>query len=401
MRMLKQASKVMCNKFSFWLAVFYVLWIPFLPTAFAKTYDVRTIAQLKQTLSELKAGDTVEIHSGIYKGGVLFEGLTGRKNKPITIKGKNPKNPPLFTGGKTTLNFSRCHYLQLKNLNISGAKENGIHVHDGNTGQKKNKPSRNILLEHITVTDTGPVGNFDAIKMSGVTSFVIRNCVISGWGGSGIDMVGCSYGRITSCKFKGKKGFSQGNGIQIKGGSKNILVEKSFFVKAGRRGINLGGMTGFRWFRPEVGYFEAKNIEVGGNVFYGGTAIAFVTSQSGFVHHNAILYPTGYVFRILQEREDPRFMPCGNSLITKNIIVVDNRFKNFLNIGLGTNPGSFMFSENVWYDSFANRKPELPSIEKNPVYGVNPGLVFKNNRVYYLSKDPRLKGKGPLYYKSK
>jgi len=367
----------------------------------AKVYVADSREKISAILLKLKAGDTLEIASGRYAGGIDISNINGRKNAPITIKGQNPEKPPLFTGGNNGLTFRYCNYVHLRNLNIRGARQNGVHINDGNTGYKKNVPSTNILVDGLVIENTGPVGNFDALKMSGVQGFIVQNCIISGWGGSAIDMVGCSLGRITGCRFTGKKGFSQGNGIQIKGGSHKILVEKCFFYRAGKRGINLGGSTGYRWFRPEVGYYEAKNIEIAGNIFYGGTAIGFVTSQRGFVHHNAILYPSGWVFRILQESDDPRFKPCGNSMFMNNIVVVDKRLKNYINIGKGTDPASFIFSGNVWYDEFANRKPNLPSFEKNPVYQVNPQLVIKKGKVFFLSKDKRIINKGPAYYKRK
>ena len=365
----------------------------------AKVYEAGTDLKIRDVLPILKPGDILEIGPGVYKGGILIKGLSGQRDNSITIKAKDSKNPPVFVGGNTTLNLSQCHNLCLINLKIRKARQNGIHVHDGNTGKGDTPPSVNILLDGLVVEDIGPVGNFDAIKMSGVKSFVVKNCKISGWGGSGIDFVGCSNGRVTGCLFRGKKGFSQGNGIQIKGGSHHILVEKCTFYYPGRRGINLGGSTGLKWFRPRVTDYEAKNIEVAGNIFIGGTAIAFVTSQRGYVHHNAILYPTGWVFRILQETWGARFKPCSNGIFMKNIVVVNEQMKDFVNIGPGTYPESFRFSQNVWYDQSLRRTPQLPFIEKSPVYQVDPGVKFDNGKVFFLSKDPRLIGMGPGYYK--
>ena len=370
-------------------------------TAYARVYEAGTNLEIRQILSILKPGDILEIQPGKYKGGISIHGLNGKKGSPVTIKGKDSKNPPVFFGGNTALNFSQCNYISLVDLIVRRARQNGIHVHDGNTGRGDTPPSTNILLDGLVVEDIGPVGNFDAVKMSGVKSFIIKKCKISGWGGSGIDCVGCSYGKVTQCLFRGKKGFSQGNGVQIKGGAHNILVEKCYFYYSGRRGINLGGSTGFKWFRPRVTDYEAKKIEVAGNIFIGGTAIAFVTSQQGYVHHNAILYPTGWVFRILQETIDPRFKPCGNSLFMKNIIVVNEKMKDFVNIGSGTFPQSFRFVQNVWYDPSLGRIPRLPFVEKAPVYQANPGVKFDKGKVLFLGKDPRLVGKGPNWYKRK
>ncbi len=98
--------------------------------------------------------------------------------------------------------------------------------------------------------DTGPRGNHDALKMSGVDNFTVRRCRFEGWGGSGIDMVGCHHGVIEDCTFVGKKGFSQSNAVQLKAGTRDVLVQTSFFKDVGHRSINLGGSTGLAFFRP-------------------------------------------------------------------------------------------------------------------------------------------------------
>jgi hypothetical protein len=365
----------------------------------AAVYRVGSSKEISELLPQLKPGDTVQLKPGEYAPNLFVDGLRGRKDAPITIEGEAAGSPPVFKGGKEGIHLKDCSYVRLRDLKVAGARENGINIDDGGT---KETPSMNILLDRVVVEDTGPKGNRDAIKMSGVQQFMLRNCRILGWASSGLDFVGCRQGVVTGCQFIGKDGFGQKNGVQMKGGSQSIVIEKSFFKNAGSRGINLGGSTGLKYFRPEVEDFEAKDIVVGGNVFlYGGAAVAFVTSQRGFVHNNAILYPSGYVFRILQESSDPRFDPCGNGTFMRNIVVVDERMKRFVNVGAGTSPRTFVFQENLWYDRSANRKPDLPSPEASPVYGVDPGAAVKEGRVVFLSRDPRLKGKGPAYYRSR
>ncbi|MFT5468643.1 MAG: hypothetical protein ACI8UO_003754 [Verrucomicrobiales bacterium] len=103
----------------------------------------------------------------------------------------------------------------------------------------------------MVIEDIGPRGNHDALKLSGLSDFVVRNCTFAGWGGSAIDMVGCHNGLIDNCTFTGKDGFSQDNGVQMKGGSSKIRVTRSWFEHAGQRAINLGGSTGLPYFRPK------------------------------------------------------------------------------------------------------------------------------------------------------
>ena len=45
------------------------------------------------------------------------------------------------------------------------------------------------------------MGNNDALKMSGVDHFVVRNPHAEGWGGSAVDLVGCHFGVIEQSRF--------------------------------------------------------------------------------------------------------------------------------------------------------------------------------------------------------
>ena len=129
-----------------------------------------------------------------------------------------------------------CSYITLAHIRVQGYPANGINIDDGGTFET---PSHNIVLDNVAILDVGPAGNHDALKMSGVDDFVVKNCHFEGWGGSGIDMVGCHRGKITDCTFVGKKNYSQSNGIQLKGGTSNVIVEACLFRNAGHRSINL------------------------------------------------------------------------------------------------------------------------------------------------------------------
>ena len=205
--------------------------------------------------------------------------------------------------------------------------------------------------------------------MSGVDRFVVRRCRFEGWGGSGIDMVGCHDGVVADCTFVGRDGFSQSNGVQLKGGTTGVLVQGCSFQNAGQRSINLGGSTGLQFFRPRVGDFEARNITIAGNRFMGSMApVAWVTANGGHVHHNTIILPEKWVLRILQETEDPQFRPSHEGVFEHNLVVYDSRVQVFVNVGSRTAPETFVFRHNAWLDADGCRRPSLPAPEENGVY---------------------------------
>ena len=341
----------------------------YLITISAKEYQAANSDELNKLAPKLKAGDTLLLTGKTYKGGIQLKNLMGTKVKPIIIKGKDN---PVFSGGTQAMHLVDCHYIQLINFTIKGFPVNGINIDDGAT---PDTPPVGIVLDKIRVLDTGPKGNFDGIKLSGLYGFTIRNCYISGWGGSAIDMVGCHNGLITNNKIIGKDGFSQSTGIQAKGGTADVKINNCYFIKAGARAINLGGSTGLPYFRPKGANFEAKDIEIHNNIFQGGQAfIAYVTSQNGYVHHNTFIKPDKWVLRVLQETKDKHFIQCKEGRFEWNLIVLDKNTRTIVNVGDGTDINSFTFKSNAWFDSDGKRTPKLPVKETDGIYNIDPLL---------------------------
>jgi hypothetical protein len=191
--------------------------------------------------------------------------------------------------------------------------------------------------------------------------------------------------------------------VQLKGGTRDVLVHRSWFRDCGERAINLGGSTGLAYFRPAVTSFEATAIEIAGNRFHGSTApIAWVNAAGGHVHHNTFHRPGKWVLRILQESTDERFLPCADGVFEDNLVVFDAAVTTFVNVGPGTKPATFRFRGNAWFEIGGQRRPELPVPEKDGVHGVDPRLKDPGGaEMKVTSDDPRLRGVGADSYQEK
>jgi len=359
---------------------------------------VRDSSQFQAVVRELTPGTTIVLAPGTFQGNIYVQGAAGMQEAPIVIRGADPNDPACFAGGGQAIHLADCSHLILRNLKVTGFPGNGINIDDGGSFET---PAHHITLENVTILQTGPEGNHDALKMSGVDHFTVRRCYFEGWGGSGIDMVGCHQGVIEDCTFVGREGFSQSNAVQLKGGTENVLVQTCLFKNAGERCINLGGSTGLQFFRPKVGDYEAKNITIAGNRFIGSPApIAWVTADGGYVHHNTIVCPENWILRILQETKDPRFRPCHDGVFEDNLIIYNSRIRDFVNVGPGTAPETFTFSHNAWHNLDGSRKPTLPAAEKDGLYQVQLDIdpaALKEGLV--TIKDARAKDIGAQGYK--
>lgn len=380
----------------FWLVVAFSF--PTNAQEEAKKVRVKDSSELSLAIRAMIPGTTLLLEPGIYSGGIYLRDIKGKDEQRVVIEGTDPDNPPVFTGGRQAIHLANCSNITLRNIKVKGFPANGINIDDG--GSYKS-PAHHIVLENLTIIETGPKGNHDALKMSGVDHFVVRKCHFEGWGGSGIDMVGCHNGIIEDCTFIGREGFSQSNAVQLKGGTQDVLVQCCFFNNAGQRSINLGGSTGLRFFRPKVRDYEARNITIAGNRFVGSMSpIAWVTSDGGYVHHNTIVLPAKWVLRILQESSDIRFKPCHDGIFERNLIIFDSKVQTFVNIGPGTSPETFQFQHNGWLDLDRNRKPSLPILETESIHirdtSIDPKTLTDEK---FELDDERVKGIGAQAYR--
>lgn len=331
----------------------------------AAEYTVSTVEELRAALPKLGDGDTLKIAAGEYPGGHRVEGRSH-----LTITALDPQDPPIFVGGANAWHFSRCPNLAVSHLRTRAQTRNGLNLDDG--GDREN-PVEGITLSNLEIREVGPRGNHDGIKGSGLVGLTIRDCLVEGWGGQGIDLVGCHRSLIVGCRFVGKEGFSASAGVQIKGGSSEITVEKCHFQNAGERALNFGGSTGLAYFRPPGAKHEAARLVARNNVIEGSLcAAAFVGVDGAEFAGNTIRYPGRWIFRILQETTEEGFVPCRNVRITGNRIVFRRaEIRSDLNVGANTAPETFVFEGNRWLaeDRPEASKPILPVGEKDGVYG--------------------------------
>jgi hypothetical protein len=333
----------------------------------AEDVVARDADSLRAALRNLKSGTVLKIAPGQYPGGHFVSGID-----KLTVEALDPKNPPVFSGGGVGWQFSNCPNLTVRYLKVSGQTGNGVNIDDG----RSDRAPSGITLDHLEVSDIGPKGNCDGIKCSGLDKITIRDCTISGWGGEGIDFVGCHQALITGCRLVGKEGFSNSAGVQLKGGTSDVTVEKCHFINAGQRPINLGGSTGAAYFRPQGVTHEASRLIVRDNIIEGSIcAAAFVGVDGAEFTGNTIRFPTKWIFRILQETRTPGFVPCRNVVVKNNRITFRRaQVQTDINIGDGTSPETFRFEGNAWFaeDRPAASKPRLPVEEKEGVYGRPP-----------------------------
>jgi hypothetical protein len=310
----------------------------------------------------LRAGDEVVLMPGVHRPAMLA-GLRGEPERPIVIRGLDAANPARIEidpgRGGTGLHLRRPRHVVLRDVVVEGARHNGVNVDDTDESGVIGEPwEAHLTLRRVRVLRTGPRGNTDGIKLSGLRGVRVESCVVEGWGGSAIDMVGCHDVVIEKCVFRGLPGHEQSSGVQAKGGSTNVRIVDCRFEEAGGRAVNLGGSTGLEYFRPGVPgsaepgtWFEARDVTVERCVFVGGEcAAAFVNSRGGVVRDCTIVGPRRWAFRLLHETADARFAPSEGGLVEGCLIVwPEGAPRTLVNVGPGTRAETFRFGANAWW----------------------------------------------------
>src|SRR5688572_27699091 len=265
--------------------------------------QVNPYQTINRALQGVQPGDAVRMLPGTYAGGTSIGTLAGTSNSPIWLGGVPGQARPVISGGATAIQLSRARFVILENLEVSGATANGINCDDGGDYANSNA-TRHVIFRNLFIHDIGTGGNHDGLKLSGVNDYFVLDCEFArtSAGGSGIDHVGCHRGLIARCTFTD----IGSNAIQCKGGSEDIEIRWNRFINGGGRAINIGGSTGFQFFRPPLSAMmpnaEARNIRVLANVFRGADApIAFVGTVGSLVANNSMVDPGRWVMRILQE----------------------------------------------------------------------------------------------------
>lgn len=361
--------------------------------------NVATRDELIQAVRTATAGTTILLAPGTYDGGLSFANLQGEEGKSIVIAGADPKDPPVIEGGAVGIHLSDPAHLELCDLVIAKARANGLNIDDGGS---YDTPARHVMLRRVVIRDVGGDANHDGLKLSGVDGFGLEDCTIERWGkrGSAIDMVGCHDGIVRGCTFR-EGGEVAANGVQMKGGSRNIFLQRCRFENAGGRAVNLGGHTGAAYFRPQSPGYEAKDITVEDCTFVGSMApICFVGVDGAVVRHNTFYRPTRWLLRILQENQEPEFAPSRNGKFQNNIVVFRAaEVATAVNVGGGTSPETFEFADNFWYcedhPDRTQRAIQLPTKEKGGTYGQDPQFQDAAKGNFAVKSDSPAKTAGP------
>ncbi len=360
---------------------------------------------IERAAQDAGPGSAIRVHSGTYPGGMHISDLAGHAGAPIWIGGAPGEPRPVIEGGSNGIQLSRVRYLILHDLEFRNTSQNGVNCDDG-TEYADPDVTRYVIFRNLYIHDIGGGGNQDCLKLSGLDDYFVLDSEFArcggGMSGSGIDHVGCHHGLIARCRFE----HMSGNAIQNKGGSFDIEIRQNWMVDAGERSVNMGGSTGFTFFRPPLSTTqpntEARDIRVLANVMEGSSApIAFVGCVDCLAANNTIIDPDNWILRILQETTSTaeyEFLPASNCTFANNLVYFSRGdLSTYVNIGPDTAAETFTFTNNLWYahdDPGQSQPDNLPSADIDPVVGEDPDFQNAAAHNYHIGSNSPAAGQG-------
>jgi hypothetical protein len=341
-------------------------------------------ATIERAAAEATPGTAVVVHAGTYPGDNWIEGLAGTAQAPIWIGGAEGEARPVISGGGEGLHLSRVSYAVVHDLEVTGAAYNGINCDDGGDYADPTA-AHHVVFRDLFLHDIGAGGNEDCLKLSGLNDYFVLDSEIASCGGggsgSGVDHVGCHRGLLARNFLHDLSA----NAVQCKGGSEDIEIRWNVMRNAGERAVNMGGSTGFEYFRPPLSStepnFEARDIRVVSNVIVGAVAsFAFVGCVGCAAVNNTIVDPENWILRILQETVtsgEYEFLPCADNLVQNNLVTFAiGDLSTWVNVGPDVAAETFTFTTNLWYahDDPTASAPDLPVAETGAIAGQDPLL---------------------------
>ena len=288
----------------------------------------RTLGYIAWNKTTVGVGDTIYFKEGTYPSEELWIGTNGFRgaadNYMLIAADPEASTRPLIDGNDYEWPFQTWNNWKMLNVwngtteaqTLAYVKIEGIEFTDSRmhnlsiTDASRPFPVHHIIIEDCkfsfpgwTYDNSGEI--YQPLKMEGVDTFLIKDCIFENSRGPHIDLVGCHYGTIINCSFVNSADsvlmWGQGVGVTAKGGASHITIANCYFENMGFTGVNIGQATDNAYFRPthgsndgdgELMNYEAKDVKVYGSVFVDiAQPIAFNNSQGGGVYNCTMYSP--------------------------------------------------------------------------------------------------------------
>jgi hypothetical protein len=341
---------------------------------------------------KVKPGDEIVLLPGEHRG-VTLESIHGTVEQPIVIRSVDADHIAVIKADLYGIRLRNPRHVEIRDLKITDAKINGIVLEGRAKGAAAEEeasadPPGHVTIRNVAVLNTGPEGLRHAIDVERLSHVTIRDCRISAWAGSGIEIIASSNVTVRDTGFSGRENFTQLSGVRVRAGSERVFVDRCTFIDAGDQAVCIGGESEMEDFRPAPAedaqpgtLYEAAHVQVTRCIMVRGrSAVAFVNCRHASVRNCTIVRPQRAVFSIRNEQTDPRFGGTRQSSIGSNLIVwKPGDVEMITHLAGGADVSGISLEQNLWWSpQLAEKRDELgpfPGVSQFPqLTNVDPKL---------------------------
>lgn len=351
----------------------------------------------------IRPGDEIILLPGEHQPGLL-DHLHGTSDEPITIRGIDPKRPPVIKAERYGIRLRNATHVNIQNVVIQEAKVSGLHVTSESAAKRTPvvEKCQSISIRDVVIRRTGREGVRHGLWLVDLEDVEIENVTIDGWSGAGMEIHGCRRVHINDCQLTGRDEFSEHFGLRLRGGTNQVWVKDCAFEDAGEIVLAIGWRTGVEDFYPPLEpsptervlernkRFEVDQVQVRQCVVQGGTcAAAFKHAGTVQFRSNTIHRPRLTVFAFDAPHDDPRLADNKKVIIGSNLIVWQpGDVQHLAMFGASAKPDGIRLERNLWWsESLEEQLDKLgPMPGKNPAVQItdvdpqlNDDLVPTNN----------------------
>ena len=317
-----------------------------------QTIELRPGDNFEDAVESLQPGDILIVHAGTYSGtGRISIAAQGTADQPIVIKSASGEPRPHITRPQNntvqnTINIEGSSYLTIQGLEISGNGGDGIKVSE--------QPSHHVVLQDLVIHDIDVGIN----TKNNSNHFTIRDNHIYNTGidqGTGEGMyIGCHDG---SCSLSDSiiehnlihdalPGTTQGDGIEIKFNSQNIIIRDNVIYNRPFPGIFVYGGGGTNIVEGNVVWNSLEGIAAVSDTIVRNNIL--FDNETGIIsfHHSAVPFVanTSFINNTLYNNDIGALIRWEDA---SNMVFANNAVYSPGKVAIDSNSGSNSVSSNV------------------------------------------------------